>query len=282
MKRENFVVVSTFGSLGSGTTNQNTIHQIDIDQNNRLYGVDLNNQRIKVHSQRDLSFITMTGSLGDKSTSYHQPTGITVDGSNAIVADEGNYRWKKLDVSTLGFVSLKNVDQNTIGDTTLDQDENYVYGAYNSVNDSTIFYQDVFLESRFKGNLDLVNRVTIYPDDVVSLSTYAVQGDIGIRGRYIFVPFTDNSVSSAANYYIQKRLRSNFDLVSQFKTNMKIFSVLGDPFAHKPSTRDERKSLGSEGRYIQLKYYDSGSDNRVKLINQTFIVDDQPITYTGR
>ena len=142
-----------------------------------------------------------------------------------------------------------------------------------------MFYQDVLLEKRFKGNLSLVNRIAIYPNDKVVLSTYAIQGDISIRGRYIYVVFTDNVIASNPTYYIQKRLKSNFALVSQFETDKRIFSVLGDPFAHNPSIRTEKINLGTEGRYIQLKFYDSGSDNRIKFIRQTFVVSEQPLKY---
>lgn len=281
MRRDNFVIVSTFGSLGSGTTNQNTIHQIDIDENGNVYGVDINNQRIKKHRSDNLTVITLSGSLGDNSTSYHQPTGITTDGITAFIADEGNYRWKNINVSTLGFNFSRIIDYNTIGDTTLEQDENFVYGAYNKTSEARIFYQDIALESRFKGNLDLVNRKDIYPDDKIEQSTYSLQGDIGLRNRYSFISFAKDSLSSSPDYYIQKRLKDGFDLVSQFKTKRRIFSVIADPFSHLPSTIDRRKPLGTEGRYIQIKYYDSGSDNRIKLINQTFLVEDKPITYRG-
>lgn len=281
MKRDSFVIVSTYGSLGSGTTNQNTIHQMDILDNERLYAVDLNNQRVKIHRQDDLSFISQTGSLGNFTTSYHQPTGITVDETNALVADEGNYRWKKLNIATYGFVSEKSIDQNTIGDTTLDQDENFYYGSFNRISDNFLYYQDVFLEKRFKGNLDLVGRVQIYPNDIVSFSTYAVRGDIGIIGRYICITFTDDLFNNNANYYIQKRLKSNFSLISQLKTNHQIWSVLGDSLSHKPSIRSETKNLETSGRYIQVKFYDSGVDNRVKLINQTFLLEEHPIKYEG-
>ena len=279
MDRNTFVVVSTFGGLGSGTTNFNTLHQHDLDENNRLYGVDLGNQRIKVHSINDLSFINQTGSLGNKTTSYHQPTGITVNKTEALIADEGNYRWKKVNISTLGFIISKTIDQNTIGDTSLEQDSEFYYSAYNKISDEFSYYQDVFMEKRFKGNLDLINRIKIRPNDSVNLSTISISGDIGMRGNYIYIVFADNFLSSVPDYYIQKRLKSNFSLISQLKTSRRIFSVLGDPFSHKPSLRNEKKDLGTGARYIQIKFYDSGSDNRVKLINQSFILEEKPTTY---
>lgn len=273
-RRSDFVSVSTFGSLGDGTTNQNIMHQIDIDENNRIFGVDLGNNRIKSVSQSNLAFIAKNGGLGREATSYHTPTGITVNETDILVADEGNLRWKKVSVSSFGYILSVGIDYNAIGETSIEQDSEFYYGAYNKIAESDLDLQDIVVEKRGKGDLSLVQRFKVFKDDVVSQSTNSLMGDIAIRGRYLFIPFTDGR-----DYFIQKRLKSNGELVRQYRASRAIASVLGDPFAHKPSLRMEKKDLTTSGRYVQIKYYDSGPDNDVKLVNQTFVVDVQPITY---
>jgi len=278
--RHEYIFVSSYGSIGSGTTNFNVIHQIDLDDSGNIYIVDLVNNRTKIHSQSDLSYISESGSLGLGTDNLHLPTGITCDKTNCYVADEGNARIIKFNKSTFSYTTEVEVDFNSIGDASLDQDESFVYMAYNKISDDVLGYQDVVLEKRFKGNMEVVNRIRLYPQDSVALSTYAVMGDIAIRGRYIYIPFTDNEGSlPSATYYIQKRLRSDLSLVKEYKTRRRLFSVIGDAFAHKPATRSEKIDLGTEGRYIQIKYYDEGIDNNVGLVNQTFLIEPQTLTY---
>jgi len=273
------VILTTFGSIGSGTTNFNIAHQSDIDEKNNIYIIDIDNQRVKVHKQSDLSFVKAVGGLSRANTGYHQPTGITCDESNCYVADEGNYRWLKLSISTLGATLVKDVDYNTIGDTSLDQDDSYVYGAYNKTSEDSINHQDVVLEKRNKGDLELVNRVRITPKDSVALSTYALQGDIALRGRYIFVSFTDNALANNPTYYIQKRLKSDFSIVNEFVSTTELFSVIGDPFAHKPMIKSQKKDLKVEGQYLQIRFYDTGLDNYLRLVNQTYLMNLETLKY---
>lgn len=280
MDRDPFgVILATFGSLGSGTTNFNTTHQIDINENGEIYLIDMSNQRVKVHSQNDLRFLRMNGSLGKSVTSYHQPTGIASDLENIFVSDEGNYRYKKISISTLGVVLVKDVDQNTIGDTSLELDEKELFGAYNKTSEQDAFSQDVILENRYKGNMDVINRIRITPKDTVALSTYALQGDIALRGRYVFIPFTDDSLASNPRYYIQKRLKKGFGIVNQISPTREIFSILGDSYAYRPSIKNEKIDLGVEGKYFQIRYYDSGYDNQIRLINQTFLLNPETLKY---
>ena len=273
------VILSTFGSLGSGTTNFNIAHQHAINENNELFLVDMMNERVKVHSQNNLGFLRMNGTLGRGATSYHQATGIGSDLDNVIVADEGNYRYKRINVSTLGIVGAIDVDYNTIGDTSLVIDENFIYSAYNKISEQSQNHQEVILEKRFKGNMDVVNRIAVLPKNSVALSTYALQGDIALRGRYLYIPFTDNALGNSPTYYIQKRLKSNLNLVSEFIPTREIFSIIGDGYSYIPMIKNEKIDLGVDGKYLQLKYYDSGLDNNVKLINQTFLISPETLKY---
>lgn len=280
MNRVSFGVInSTFGSLGSGTTNFNIAHQHDINENNELFLVDMMNERVKVHSQNDLRFLRMNGTLGRGTTSYHQATGIAADADNLFISDDGNYRYKKVKISTLGIVLSVDTDYNTIGDTSLELDENYLYSAYNKISETSQDHQDVTLEKRNKGDLSVVNRIRITPKDTVSLSTYALQGDIALRGRYIYISFTDNALGNNQTFYIQKRLKKDFSLVSEFIPTREVYSILGDSYAYKPTIKNEKIDLGVDGKYLQIRYYDSGLDNDVKLINQTFLVNPETLKY---
>ena len=266
-------IVSTYGSSGSGTTNFNIPHQHDIDSNN-IFVVDLDNQRIKIHKQTDLSFVRASGELSRANTGYHQATGITCNDLDCIVADEGNYRLVKISISTLGFLTSVNLDYNTIGDSTLDQDEDFIYLAYNKISESSVNNEDVVLEKRFRGNMELVSRVRITPKNDVSLSTYSLQGDIALRGRYIYITFTNG-----IRYYIQKRLKKDFSIVNEHSKTNEFYSVLADPYAHRPTVKTLKQDLNSEGKYIQLKFYDDEIDNNVRLINQTFLYNQGTLKY---
>ena len=288
LNRANFgTAISSYGELGSGTTNFSIVHQMDICKENdgrtdNLYVVDMNNQRIKAHGLSNFGFVKMAGQLGTGTTSnFHQPTGIACDDSgNVIVGDEGNYRILSLSISTLGYVDDVEVDYNTIGDTSLEMDDYFVYVAYNKIAEEDPAFQDIVLEKRFKGNKDLVNRIKVMPQNNVSLSTYAIMGDIALRGRYVFVSFTDDgNLNSSSDYYLQKRLKSDFSIVNELRTSNQMFSVMGDPFAYKPTIKSERVGIKTDGRYLQLKFYDSGLDNNIRLINTTFLLDPQPMTY---
>src|SRR3990167_5230024 len=274
------IIVSTYGSIGNGTTNYNTVHQQDLSEDGNIILVDIRNQRVKKHSQKDFSFKNMSGTLGVSNTSYHQPTGITCNDDDCVVADEGNYRWLKIGISTFGYMSQVSIDYNTIGDTSLEQDEELIYGAYNKTSEQSTDFQEIVLEARFRGDLSLVNRVIVRPLNDIGFSTYALRGDIALRGRYIYISFTDNALGVNQTYYIQKRLKSDFSIVNEFtSTTRPIASILGDAFAHRPIEKTEKQNLETSGQYLQLKYYDDGLDNKVKLINQTFLIEPNPLTY---
>lgn len=279
MSLTNFSTFTTiYGAFGSGTTNQNIAHQIDID-NQYIDFVDMGNQRIKRHSASDLSFARTVGGLSRATTGFHQPTGICKDDKNVYVADEGNYRWIKFNYSTFGYILDVPIDYNTIGDTSLECDERYVYGAYNKISDASVDFQDVVLESRDKGDLSLINRIRVLPENDVSNSTYTIMGDIALLGRYIFIPFSVDYGDSNQRFYLQKRLKSDFSLVREYSSNSKFFSVIGDGQAHIPTTKIETVDLETESKYIQLKFYDDSLDNSVKLINYTILAGPHGQTY---
>ena len=264
--------ISTYGALGTGATNFDTIHQIDIDKKDDgfVYIVDNGNNRVKVHRKKNLDFVRSYGELGTGATNVHNPTGITIDDKHAWVGDDGNNKIKKFTISTFGYVSEIPLDTNTIGETTLDNDETYLYDAYNKVSDVALYYQDVVLERRLKSNGSLVNRIIVRPKDSVAVSTSGLRGDIALLGNYIFISFTDD-VTQNGTYYIQKRLKDDFSLVSEYKSKHQHFSVVGDGLGHLPSIKSDKIYLKVEqGRYIQLRYYSEGLDNDFKLFNQSF------------
>ena len=131
---------------------------------------------------------------------------------------------------------------------------------------------DLILESRSKSDYSLVNRIRVTPENSVAFATHAVVGNIAMRGRYVYVAFTDSVLGGDANYYIQKRLKKDFSLVKQHITRQRIRELVGEPFPYKPLTRSEKIDLRVEGRYVQVKFYDEGLDNQVRLLNQTYIL----------
>lgn len=262
--------VSTYGALGSGTTNFNLIYQMAVDDRD-LYVCDFANNRVKVHRKSNLEFVFQFGSLGQNTTSFHNPTGIAVDERYVYIGQDGNYRIQKLTKSTFGYVTSIELNLNTIGDITLSVDEKYLYNAYNSLSPSSIENQDVIFEKRNKSDLSLVNKITIRPSGVssLSLSTYTLQGDLGISDDYIYISFTDDT-NGNGNYYIQKRLKSDFSLVREYKSNRRHFAVSHNGLSYKPLRKTVESFLGIDGTYMQLRYWESGLDNNMKLFNQAF------------
>lgn len=266
-----------YGSFGSGTSNFNIIHEI------RQYGggyllSDLVNQRVKVHSLKNLGFLKMSGSLGEQATSYHQPTGVGADNSNFFVSDESSDRITKLEQSTFGVVQSINIDHNVIADSSLDVGDKDFYIYYNHVSDEG---QDVelLLESRDKGSMEITNSVSVKPLGV-STGSYYTNGSIGILGRYLFIPFHDDTGQDFPAYYIQKRLRSNFEVVSQYATDSRFLTSSGYSLSFNPILKTEKIDLKVSGRYLQMKFYDDNIlDNYWSLYNIAPLLNVQGLTY---
>jgi hypothetical protein len=280
IKRDNLgVFVSSFGSYGSGSNNFNNVHQQTMSED-YLYFVDINNQRIKQHRLFDNTFIRQYGSLGFGTTNFHQPTGIAVDNSKIYVADEGNYRLMRLNISSMAFEISKDLPYNTVGETSLKVDENYLYSCYLKVNEADQTNSDVILEKRDKNSFELIQRTTIRPDGVSADAIYENMGDIALLGKYIFLVFMDNGDNpNLANYYVQKRLKEDFSLVSEYKTRNKITSVLADPFSYYPITENKRINIGTEGTYLQLRFYSDSLDNSFTLYNQSYLLKLKNLGY---
>mgnify|MGYP001610842306 CR=1 FL=1 len=280
LNRDNFSITqTTFGSFGSGTTNFNTVVQHGLDDEN-LWLADISNQKIKKHSLSDLSFRGQYGTLGSGTTSLHQPHGISVSGDGIKVANEGNYNLLFLNKSTFGFISKTDVDYNTSGESSLAEDEQYLYLGYNKLSNEFVYFQDVILEKRDRNNGELINRIKILPKNIVENSTYTLNGDIALMGRYIYIVFANNEVPSATTrYYLQKRLKNNFELVNEYISPKEFYTVMGDAKAYIPQLKNEPADLLTRGEYFQIKYYDDGLDNNFTLYNQTFLIEPESVKY---
>lgn len=276
LNRNNFGVLSMFGSFGSGTTNFNLIHQTAINDTH-LVAVDQVNQKIKQFNQKDNSFVREIGGLGSSTNTakFHQPTGIAVNNNNIFVSDEGNYRWVKFDISTMGFVDSAAIDYNTLGETTFAMDEKSLYAAYISGVEDSSTNSEIILEERNIANYEIKNRTVVKPLGVETGAAYGHTGDICLLGKYIFIVFNDNEDDLAnANFFIQKRLKHGFDLVKEKKfPKQRMSSLLGDGMAYKPKTNTQLINLKADGRYVQLKYYGSSMDNDFTIYNQSFLLD---------
>ena len=87
------VFVTSYGSVGSGSSNFNGIFQIAQDANN-IYVCDFFNRRIKSHSKKDGTFII------SYSSGLSCPTGVAVDASYVYGVNEGG--------STINLYNKKN------------------------------------------------------------------------------------------------------------------------------------------------------------------------------
>lgn len=276
LNRNNLGFDSAFGSFGSGTTNFNLIHQIAKNQT-QLIPIDMMNQKIKQYNIINNKLIREFGGLGTSTNTnrFHQPTAIAANENNVYMADEGNYRWLRFNISTMAFELSVPVDYNTRADTSFAIDAKYLYAAYISGSDTSISNTNIILEKRDLTNFDLINRTLVKPKNATGDSSYEHTGDIALLGKHIFIVFNDNSVDPLnANYYIQKRLKEDFSLVSEkIYPKQRMYSILGDSYAYKPMIQTRLIPLKTDGRYIQLKYYGNSLDNDFTLYNQTFLVD---------
>lgn len=281
--RLNFSTFSAvYGSYGTGSGNFRLIHEIRQIPNGYVLS-DLVNQRIKVHSSKNLGFLKMFGELGNNATNFHQPTGVCGDGegANFFISDEANNRLVKVNQSSFGFISQVPIDHNTIADTSLSCGDKDVFLAYNKMRAGVEDASDVILERRDSGNLDLLNRATVRPLGV-STGSYKIQGSFALMGRYVFIAFSDDVGSDVVPnpvFYIQKRLRSTLEVISEYATDQRFYSVAGYGLSFNPITKTEQKPLKAEGRYIQIKFYDESIDNYWRLYNYTFLGTFQPQTY---
>lgn len=270
------VFTATFGSLGEGTSNFKIIHQIALDtkDDGKVYVIDYGNNRLKVHDKRTLQPIRVYGELGTGTTNLHAPTGVTVAGDNIFIGDDGNDRLVKLSIDTFAFISKSDLDINTMGEISLANDGEFLYAAYNKLNDKFLYFQDVVLEKRTLGNdMSLLNRIIIRPLDNVELSTWTLRPDIGLSGKYIFVSFT-NDVLTNDDFYVQKLLKSDFSVVSEYKSKSPHYGVAADGLASSPIRSYEAINLkAGNDKYAQLKFYGLGLDNNFKLYSMAFVVE---------
>ena len=266
----------TYGSFGSGTSNFNLIHEIRQFKDGYLIN-DLYNQRIKVHSDKNLGFIKMYGQLGGQATSYHQPTGGCADSAYFFVFDESNDRITQQSQSTFGIVNQIALDHNSIADGTIACGDKSIFIAYNRYSTEIPDALELILEKRDKGNAEITQRVSVKPIGV-STGSYRTQGSIGLLGRYILVPFSNEEGQASPNYYIQKRLQSNLEVINEYSSDKSFFTSEGYGLSFNPMTRTEQKNLKAEGRYIQMKFYDDAPDNYWQLYQMSPFLDVKPLT----
>lgn len=278
LNKDSFITfVSTFGSFGSGTENFNIPYEIDGDDND-LWIIDHVNNRVKVYNKINNQFVKTFGTLGRNTTSYHAPTGIAVDGENAYIGNDGNQNILKITKSTGGLVAFANLDINTIGDISLQVDQENLFCLYNKIDPESIDHIVVILEKRLKTNLELVKRIIVYPENSIARSTYSVTGTMGQSDDFLYVSFTDDT-NGNGSYYIQKILKEDFSLVRQLKSSTRILGLAGIGYGYKPKRKILQEDLGTFGTFIQLKFYepDNTLDNNIKLYNQAFKLLEQEI-----
>ena len=274
-KRSNLsTFTAVYGSFGSGASNFNLIHEISQFPGGYLLS-DLMNQRTKVHALNNLGFLKMFGELGNNTSNYHQPTGVAADGSFFYVSDESNNRIVKMDQSTFGIIQVETLNHNTLADSTIVAGDKDLFVSYNRASQEIVDNLDLMLEKRDKGNLGLLSQVVVKPIGI-STGSYWTEGSIGLLGKYVIIPFGSDDGNS---YYIQKRLQSTLEVVSEYRTGNRFFSATGYSLSFLPITKVIQQDLKVSGRYIQLKFYDDELDNFWRLYNFGPVLTQQPLTY---
>lgn len=263
------VFVSTVGSTGSGTKNYFITQGMTLDEEN-LYTADVGNNRVMINRLDDLSFVNEFGSLGLQTSSYHSPTGIAVNNKFIFIGDGGNSKIKKITKSTGGIVGLVELNLNTVSELTLAADNEHLFDAYNFISPESNDHQEIFLEKRDNIDMNLINKVRIRPEGAVSLSTYSLKGSIGLTEDFVYLTFTDDPLNG--KYYIQKRLKSDFSIVKEIVKTNPVYTVAAYGSSYKPSRRNIFENLKLEGTYMQLRFYETGLDNKVNLFTQSFLI----------
>ena len=267
------VFISSYGELGSGTTNFNEIYQIaqdneDYKNGGKIYVCDFLNHRVKAHRKKDLSYV-MSYSSG-----LSCPNGVAVDDNYVYVANEGNSKitiYKKNDASVYDNFSF---NVTCIAGASLAVDEKYIYIAYKVVNSDAKENYDLILEKRLKSpkyNLLISRKILPVGVSETELSSSTTIGDISVAGDFLYIPFTTN-MNTYTDNYIHKILSDDLSFVKEYKTNKLFCSVYSPSQSYSPRRKRVNKSIGLNGRYIQNKFYIDGLDNTTKLYNQSYKV----------
>jgi hypothetical protein len=166
-------------------------------------------------------------------------------------------------------VTSTDLNLNTIGDLTLAVDDIHLFNSYNSIDPTSLENQQVILEKRYKSSLELVTKVIVYPKNAVAISSYSIMGDIGISDDYIYTSFTDD-VNGNGSYYIQKRLKSDFSIVKEYRGSGRHFAVAHNGLSYRPKRRIIEQEIGGQGVYMQARFSENALDNNLKFLNQAF------------
>lgn len=280
------VVISTYGSLGNGTSNFNTVNQMCMVENPQsgddIFLVDNFNDRVVqlLLKEEQIFYVGVYGELGTGATNFFSPSGITADKTHVWVFDDGNGRIKKF-TRQWDFVTQISIDANTIPTGSLQNDGDFLYSAYNRIANQP-FFQDVVLERRNKGDMSIIQRKIIRPENVIENSTYTLSGDFALLGKFLFIGFTKD-LSTTGTYYVQKLLKIGFDLIDEISTPNTQFSVVGDARPYIPSIQSRKINLeASNSTYIQLRYYGKELDSDIEIFNYSFSVEPKPYEETNK
>lgn len=274
------VFVSTYGALGSGTSNFNYVQEIAVEtkSDGNILVVDHMNHRLKEHKKKDFTFVRKYGQLGTGSTSFYNPTGVDWDSKAIYVGDDSNQKIVKY-TRDYQYETEAKLDINTIGNISIKVGPQFLFDAYNRGSDAGIYYIEVVLEKRNKSDLSLVNRATVRPLGVVANSTYSLTGSIALHSRYVDIAFNDASLN-AGNFYLQKRLQSDFSIVKELVSTAAGFGLIGDNLSREPSQSTEKIDLKIlPDPYVQLKFYIKDElESSLKLSEMTFAAEKLPYT----
>ena len=173
-------VVAGDGTYGSGASQFSTIRDIFLDQNDVLYVVDGNNQRVQQwmkNSSYGITIAGITGIGGLNSSLLYNPNSIYIDSQqNMYIWNTGYNRLVKCPVSTSICESISAIDYFTYGEDLYVDRDGYVY--ISTTYNSSVFKYNPFNRTRIKvaaGNsngfsshqLNRPTSITVDPDSAI-------------------------------------------------------------------------------------------------------------------
>ena len=273
-------IVSSVGSLGSADPNFYVPFQMavtDLNDNKKLFVCDFGNHRLKIYNAKTMKFLKSFGELGSGATNFNCPTGVAADDEFVFIVQDGNYRLQKFKINSNNIFTLETsilLELNSVGNTKLAVDQDYVYVYYSRISDDTFSFTELWFEQRSKHDLSLKSKVRILPENVeVVSSTWSVMGDIGINDNYIYLSFTGDPLGTGL-FYLQKRLKGgiNFPLIKEISSVNRIYSVASNGLAYKPKRKLIYQDAGIDTNYMQIVFSDDALDNSFKLYKMSMIV----------
>ncbi|MCD4814387.1 hypothetical protein K8S19_11930 [bacterium] len=246
--------VASFGEIGSGNAQFVDPFHIEITKNNsgvtRVYVSDLSRQDIQMFDSAG-NFILKIGEVGSGDGQFNTPRGMAAQGNVLYVADTGNNRIQKLNVSDAGYVFVSALSKG--GELPAD-----------------ILFTDVALGN---GGLYIVdernNQIHLVSQDFDYLKSY--QGNPGDPFNELrditFVPNSSGFGSLSQAVTVEKKRIQSFRLGME-AINLSAEPAYFHPLALENNTTKLKYTLTENG-FVKLHVKDANSNTvRTLLVDQ--------------